>query len=54
MMGHKGATDPVVQLAACVGDATGRASWWAVLPKRKKRKVPSVDAVQFHRVRSPF
>jgi hypothetical protein len=54
MMGHKGATAPVVQLAACVGDATGRANWWAVLPKRVKLKVPSEDAVRFHRVRSPF
>jgi hypothetical protein len=28
MMGRSGATDPVVRLAACVGDATGRANWW--------------------------
>jgi hypothetical protein len=54
MMRHKGATDPVVQLAACVGDATGRANWWVVPPKRMKLQVPSVDAVWFQRVRSPF
>ena len=54
MMGHKGATDPVVQLVACVGDATGRANWWSTTPKRVKLQVPSVDAVRFHRVRSPF
>ena len=32
MVGHNGATDPVVRLAACVGDTTGRANWWIVLP----------------------
>ena len=54
MMGHKGATAPVVQLVACVGDATGRANWWVVPPKRVKLQVPSVDTVRFHRVRFPF
>lgn len=54
MMGRSGATDPVVRLAACVGDATGRANWWIGLPKRMKLQVPSEDAVWFQRVRSPF
>jgi hypothetical protein len=44
-MGQKGTTDPVVRLAACVGDATGRANWWRATPKRMKLQVPSVDAV---------
>lgn len=49
MVGHNGATDPVVRLAACVGDATGRTNWWIGDPKRVKQKVPSGDAVWFHR-----
>lgn len=28
MVGHSGAILMVVRLAACVGDATGRANWW--------------------------
>jgi|GEM_PF-5956944 len=53
-MGHSGATDPVVRLAACVGDATGRANWWSENPKRMKLQVPSEDAVWFQRVRFSF
>lgn len=49
MVGRNGATDPVVRLAACVGDTTGRANWWSSDSKRVKRKVPSEDAVWFHR-----
>jgi len=49
MVGRNGATDPVVRLAACAGDATGRANWWSTTPKRVKLQVPSEDAVWFHR-----
>jgi hypothetical protein len=36
MVGHNGATDPVVRLAACVGDATGRANWWKGTSQTRK------------------
>ena len=36
MMGRSGATDPVVRLAACVGDATGRANWWTATSQARE------------------